>query len=148
MSAELVVTVTQHSVSEVVDRLQAILARRGIQVFAVIDHAAAARAAGLELPDETVVIFGDPAVGTRLMQTDPRTGIDLPLRILAWSDDGQTRVAYRPVTALADSFGVRNETAPLEKLDGVLSQLVAAVTADPSPDAGSRPETSAGRTST
>ena len=37
---------------------------------------------GLELPDEVVLVFGDPAVGTALMQTDPRVGIELPLRIL------------------------------------------------------------------
>jgi uncharacterized protein (DUF302 family) len=59
------------------------------------DHAAGARTVGLELPDEVVLVFGSPTAGTPLMQADPRAGIDLPLRILVWSDDGGTRVAFR-----------------------------------------------------
>ncbi|MGC5171639.1 DUF302 domain-containing protein [Microbacterium sp. DT81.1] len=50
----------------------------------MIDHADAARDAGLALPDEVVAIFGNPALGTKLMQHNARAGIDLPLRILIW----------------------------------------------------------------
>ena len=112
----LVETTTGRSVPEVIDTLRAALARRGIRVFAVIDHAAAAREAGLELHDETVVVFGDPAVGTALMLADPRAGIDLPLRIVAWSDGQRTHVAHRDIRDLTDAFDVASEQEVIELL--------------------------------
>ena len=124
----LVETTTGRSVPQVVDGLQAALARRGIHVFAVIDHAAAARAAGLELHDETVVIFGDPGVGTAVMLADPRAGIDLPLRIVAWSDGQRTHVAYREVQRLAEDFDLATAHETMGRLGALLPQLVAEMT--------------------
>jgi uncharacterized protein (DUF302 family) len=127
-TANLVETTTDRSVPEVIDALQEALARRGIHVFAVIDHAAAARGAGLELADETVVVFGDPAVGTALMLADPRAGIDLPLRILAWSDGQGTHVAYHDVRSLAEAFDLGSAHETIGKLGGLLAQLISEMT--------------------
>ena len=124
----LVETTTGRSVPEVIDALRAGLARRGIHVFAVIDHAAAARAAGLELHDETVVIFGDPGVGTALLLADARAGIDLPLRIVAWSDGQRTHVAYRDIRDLSEAFDVASEHEVIGRLGALLPQLVAEMT--------------------
>ena len=63
-------------------RLSDAIERRGLRVFGVIDHAAAAREAGLELADEEVVLFGNPRRARRFMQSDPRIGIELPLRMV------------------------------------------------------------------
>ncbi|WP_159601071.1 DUF302 domain-containing protein [Agromyces humi] len=126
----LVETTTGRSVPEVIDALRAGLARRGIHVFAVIDHAAAAREAGLELHDETVVIFGDPRVGTALMVADARVGIDLPLRILAWSDGQRTHVASHDPRSLADSYDLAPANETIGRLGGLLAQLVTEVTTE------------------
>jgi uncharacterized protein (DUF302 family) len=67
---------------EALRRLLDAVERRGLTVFAQIDHAAAAREIGMELADEVVVVFGNPRAGTLLMQQDPRVGIELPLRLL------------------------------------------------------------------
>ena len=75
--------------SETLTRLLDAIARRGLSVFAQIDHAAAAREVGMDLSDEVVVVFGNPRAGTPLMQTDPRIGIELPLRMLVWDQGGQ-----------------------------------------------------------
>src|SRR3982074_3068398 len=93
-----------HSVPASVDRVIAALGRRGITVFARIDHAAGARKAGLELADEEVVIFGDPRAGTVLMEADPTVGYELPLRLLIWDAGGQTMIGYRRPTELGDDF--------------------------------------------
>ena len=96
----LVETTTGRSVPEVIDTLRAALARRGIHVFAVIDHAAAAREAGL----------------------------DLPLRIRAWSDGQRTHVAYRDIRDLAEAFDVASEHEVIGRLGALLPQLVAEMT--------------------
>ena len=125
MSHELRVSEVPGDVASVVDRLSAGLRDRGVEVFATIDHAAGARAAGLDLPDEVLLVFGNPAVGTALMQADPRSGVDLPLRMLVWSQDGATRLAYQDPAVLADRYEVGSEQATLDRLRGLLEQLVA-----------------------
>ena len=125
MSDELRVSDVPGDVAAVVDRLTADLRDRGVEVFATIDHAAGARAAGLDLADEVLLVFGDPAVGTALMRADPRSGMDLPLRMLVWSQDGTTRLGYQDPAVLADRYEVGSEQATLGKLRGLLEQLVA-----------------------
>jgi uncharacterized protein (DUF302 family) len=68
--------------AETTRRLSEAVERRDLTVFARIDHAAAARDAGLQLADEEVLLFGNPRAGTPLMQSDPEIGIELPLRVL------------------------------------------------------------------
>ncbi len=127
MSEDLQVSEAPGDVASVVDRLTAGLRARGVEVFATIDHAAGARRAGLELADEVLLVFGNPAVGTVLMQADPRCGFDLPLRVLVWSQDGATRLAYQDPARLADRYAVSSEQPTLGKLGGMLEQLVAEV---------------------
>ena len=114
------------SVPEAISRLHQLLADRGIEVLASIDHAAGARGAGLELADEVVVFFGNPAIVTGLMQDDPRAGIDLPLRIVLWNDNGTTYAAYRDPQVLADDFDLVDHRAVPAKL----SKFMTALTSD------------------
>lgn len=118
-----------HPVTDTVDRLVAALDARGIRVFARIDHAAGAREAGLELADEQLLVFGDPRVGTLLMQDDAAVGYELPLRLLVWDDDSATRIGWRPPTELAAEYGVSTRTEVLERIEGLLEQLAAEATA-------------------
>lgn len=91
----LVERLSVHSVGVTIDRLETALQAKGVKVFARIDHAAEAKAAGLTLAPMQVLIFGNPKVGTPLMQAAPSIGIDLPLKVLAWQDaQGQVRVNW------------------------------------------------------
>src|ERR1700736_2823287 len=102
----MLVTVSPHSYAETSGRLIAAIQQRSLTVFARIDHAGAAREAGLELPDEEVVVFGNPRAGTPLMQSDPRVGIELPLRVLVWADAeaGTTKLGFSDPRELADHY--------------------------------------------
>jgi uncharacterized protein (DUF302 family) len=117
---------SSHDVARAVELLSGAAAERGMEVFAVIDHAAAARAAGLELPDEVLVVFGAPKVGTALMTADARAGLDLPLRVLVWDDSGQTRMAYREPGALGAVHSLGGLDEALAKMTAALEQVVAA----------------------
>jgi uncharacterized protein (DUF302 family) len=79
---------------ETVARVLDAISQKGLTVFAQFDHAAGARDAGMDLSNEVVIVFGNPRAGTPLMQADPRVGIELPLRVLVWDQDGQTLVGY------------------------------------------------------
>lgn len=115
-------------VADTVDGLMAALAKRGINVFARIDHAAGAREAGLELADEQVLVFGDPRVGTLLMQEDATIGYELPLRLLVWDDGGATKIGWRPPTELSGEYRIALHAEVLQGMEGLLEQLVAEAT--------------------
>lgn len=127
MSADLKVVSVPGDVAQVVASFTQLLADRDIEVFATIDHGAGAEKAGLDLGDEVVVIFGNPTVGTRLMQADRRAGLDLPLRVLIWSEAGRTSVAYRDPHDLAHEYELASAAPVLDALAGLLEQLVNSV---------------------
>ena len=120
---ELTTAPSPYSVADTVDRLMASLERRGIRVFARIDHAGNARAAGMALPAEEVLIFGDPGAGTRLMQVDPRIGLELPLRLLVWSEDGATRIGYRSPQEVAAEYDLPGPAQVLSTMSDLLARL-------------------------
>jgi uncharacterized protein (DUF302 family) len=105
-------------------RLIGAITSRGLTVFARIDHAAAARGAGLELAAEEVVLFGNPRAGTPLMQTDPRIGIELPLRILVWEDGDGALLGYTDPRELAARYDVEPHHGTLETMSRLLAALV------------------------
>jgi uncharacterized protein (DUF302 family) len=116
-----------HSVSSTVDRLIAALGKRGTKLFARIDHAAGARNAGLDLADEELVIFGDPRVGTLLMQADASVGYVLPLRLLIWDAGGQTMIGYQRPTELRDDFALGDQLEILRRMENLLEQITAEI---------------------
>jgi uncharacterized protein (DUF302 family) len=119
--------VTKRSASsydETVVRLVDAIESRGLTVFARIDHAAGAREAGLELSDEQVVLFGNPRAGTPLMQSDPRIGVELPLRILVWADADGVLLGYRDPRELAGPYDIAaDHQAILEQMATLLGVL-------------------------
>jgi uncharacterized protein (DUF302 family) len=97
--------------------------RRGLTVFARIDHAAAARRVGLELADEEVVLFGNPRSGTPLMQSDRRVGIELPLRMLVWREGEDVLLAYRDPRELSGTYELAQHRSTLEQMATLLDEL-------------------------
>jgi uncharacterized protein (DUF302 family) len=108
---ELVTKLSPLSVDDTVMRITEIVAAKGAKLFAVIDHSGEAAAVGLELPPTKVVIFGSPQAGTPVMQAAPLTALDLPLKVLVWSDGDQTKLAYAPPAELAARYGLSDELA-------------------------------------
>ena len=112
--------------SETLARLQSALQAANMAVFATFDHADAAKKAGLELRPTTVLAFGNPAAGTKLMQSNQAAGIDLPLKILVWEDEsGKAKLSYNDPAWLAERHSLRQETTPV--IAG-MTKLLASVT--------------------
>ncbi len=100
----IVTKISPRPVADTVTRFTGLLSAKGVKLFAVIDQSAEARLAGLRLRDTTLVIFGNPAAGTPVMDAAPLAALDLPLKVLVWDDAGQTKVTYYAPAALAARY--------------------------------------------
>ncbi len=114
-------------VGDTVARLLELLEAKGMTVFAVIDQQAAARQVGLDLRPTTLVLFGNPAGGTPVMEAAPLSALDLPLKVLVWADgDEGCQVSYTDPAVLGARYGVpAGLLAPLVGIDGLTDALVA-----------------------
>src|ERR1700761_6915840 len=122
-SGGMLTTASSFGHGETVTRLLDAISHEGLTVFAQFDHAAGARAAGLDLSNEVVVVFGNARAGTLLVQADPRVGIELPLRMLVWDQDGQTVIGYNDPRSLAGPYDLTTQTAVLDAMSSLLDRL-------------------------
>ena len=120
-----VTKISGRSVSDTVARLTELVAAKGMRLFAVIDQAAEARKAGLQLRETTMVIFGSPVAGTPVMVAEPLAALDLPLKVLVWADGAQTKVSYDAPAAVARRRALTPElVAKLAGIDGLTDAVV------------------------
>lgn len=127
--ADLIEKTSPHSVETTVDRLADAVANAGARVVARVDHAAAAKGVGIELKPNTVLIFGNPNIGSPIFAENPAAGLDLPIRVVVFENEsGDTIVAYHRPAALADSFGLSPEMKPFQMMAGALDKLTDAAT--------------------
>jgi uncharacterized protein (DUF302 family) len=121
-----VTKVSPRSVADTVARLEELLSAKNVKLFSVIDQRAAAREAGLDLRDTMLVIFGNPAAGTPVMDAAPLAALDLPLKVLIWDDAGDTKVSYyAPATLAARHHLSADLAARLAAIDPITDALVA-----------------------
>lgn len=112
-------------VNETISRLEARLRAQNVPVFATFDHSANAQQAGMQLRPTKVLVFGNPKVGTRLMQDNQAIALDLPLRLSVWEDArGRVWVGYHALDRLAAKYGIKDETT-VKAMAQALDKLVA-----------------------
>ncbi len=116
---------------ETIDRLQAVVENAGATVVARVDHAGAAAGADMELRPTSLIIFGNPRLGTPLMQLSQSMGVALPLRVAAYEDEaGATHLVYEDIVELAEDHGIDpNDPAVqnvAEKLNALTDMALAA----------------------
>ncbi len=122
-AAEQVSMESPHSVSETIDRLEAAVEGAGATIFARVDHAEGASSVDMELDPATLLIFGNPQLGTQVMQDDIRAGLVLPLRMLAYEWEGQTYLGWQSPEVLFDDLRVDGDAEYVQKIDGALRTL-------------------------
>ena len=121
----LVTVASSRDVAGTIERFEAAVRAKGWVVFAELDHAAAAKAAGLDLRPRTVVVFGNPKAGTAPMRTHPTLAIDLPLKALVWQDDdGKVWLTYNSAEFTAQRiYGRHGVTLGPEPSHGMATLL-------------------------
>jgi uncharacterized protein (DUF302 family) len=114
---------------QTIDRFEQIVEQKGMTIFARIDHKANANTVKMNMNEAELLIFGNPAIGTRIMNHDTAAGLDLPLRVLAYTDDdGNNWLIYHDPAALKTHFNVEHCTA-IEKVSGAMDKLTDAAVA-------------------
>jgi uncharacterized protein (DUF302 family) len=105
------------SVSETLERLEEAVRKKGLGIFAVVDHSGEAQRVGLRMPDTKLLIFGSPKAGTPLMVASPLLALDLPLKALVWEEGGRVLVSYNATSYLAQRYNLPSELA--ENIAGI-----------------------------
>jgi uncharacterized protein (DUF302 family) len=121
---DLVVKKSSRSVAQTMDRFEAALKEKNIVVAARWDHAAKGQAVGMPLKPTQVIIFGNPQLGTPLMQSNPKVGLDLPLKVLVWEDhQGAVWIGYAAPQALAARYDIKDRDEVVGKITKALDGL-------------------------
>ncbi|AWR97974.1 DUF302 domain-containing protein [Acidianus sulfidivorans JP7] len=110
-------------IEECIQTIKSRITSNGAKIFAEIDHSKNAKDVGLSLGEDRVIIFGNPAAGTILMQIDRKISYDLPLRIAIWKDDNNnTFVEYKMPSEIAKEYGINHNI--LKKMDEFMNIIL------------------------
>lgn len=116
-----------YGVSETMDRLESVLEEKGITVALRWDHGQNAGDVDIPLRDTEVLIFGNPNIGSHLMTSAQSSGIDLPMKALAWQDEnGEVWLAYNDPAYISERHGIGDRDDVLEKMSNALDNLTGA----------------------
>ncbi len=102
MANDMIVKESEFGVAQTIENIKRIVEAKGFSVFAVIDHQANAVKAGLKLDESQVIIFGNPKIGTLLMQENSQIALDLPLKILVYREKDKVKIVYRDGSWIKD----------------------------------------------
>ncbi len=116
---------SRYSVQQTVDKMEQVLKNRKMTLFAKIEHAKAAHKVGIELRDTVLLIFGNPKLGSPLMQCQQSVAIDLPHKVLIWEDaNGKVWISYNQPQYLQKRHQISNCEATLAKMEKGLAAMV------------------------
>ncbi len=115
---------SSYNVQKTMDRFEKIVKDKGFNVVARVNHTAAAIKSGSTLRPTELLIFGNPKLGTQLMQSNQTIGIDLPLKVLVWEDDkGTVTLSYNDPTWLQKRHGISDRNKTFAKMTGALNKF-------------------------
>jgi uncharacterized protein (DUF302 family) len=124
----LVTRPSAYSVDVTLDRFEAAAKKRGFLVFARLDHAAAATSVGLKMPRATVIVFGNPRVGTPVFIETPTIAIDLPLKAIVWEDStGKVFLSYNSAKYLFETVYGRHGAKSDPALEANVERALGAI---------------------
>ncbi len=111
-------------VIETLDRLETVLEKKGITIFARVSHTAGAEGVGIALRPTELLIFGNPKLGSHFFTSRQTAGIDLPMKALTWEDaDGQVWLTYNDPQYIADRHGIVDRGEIVQKMSGALDKM-------------------------
>jgi len=121
----IIIRQSNYEVKESIDRLENALKQKSITIYARIDQQAEALKGGIKLLPLEFLLFGNPARGGFVMEFDPKTALDLPLKVIAWKDDqNKTWVAYNDPAYIRERYGLSDQLTALLDIDSVVTAVL------------------------
>ncbi len=118
-----------HSVGETLDRMEALLNKKGMTIFKRINHAKGAKGAGVDLRPTELLIFGNPKIGSPMMVCAQTIAIDLPQKALAWEDEsGQVWLSYNDPAYLVSRHNMKGCDKVVNKVTKALGNFAKGAT--------------------
>lgn len=122
---------SDYSVTKTADRFEALIHKKGLTLFSRINHQKNAEDVSLSIKATEVIVFGNPKVGTRLMQCSPTVAIDLPQKVLVWEDKkGKVWLSYNNPHYLKKRHNIQGCDEVIEKIAAVSDRLTKTVAKD------------------
>lgn len=123
--AGLVTVESDEDFESTVERIRSDIESSGdMTLMTTVDHAENAQSAGMDLPPTTLFLFGNPRIGSQLMQRSRTAGIDLPQKMLVWeSDEGTVNVTYNDPAWVAERHGIDAPGMMIDQVSSVLRSL-------------------------
>jgi uncharacterized protein (DUF302 family) len=119
-----------YSFGETIERVKADIASKGIIFFQAIDQAKLAAEAGIELLPSTLLVFGNPPLGTLFITAKPQAGLDWPVRLLVQQDEqGKVWLTYTDFGWIARRHRIANRDKEFEMAAGVIASIVSSAQA-------------------
>lgn len=123
----LTVTKSKYGFDTTIKKLKDVLKAKDLPIFAEFDHQKNAKEAGLSMPPTTVIVFGNPKVGTQLMLQEPLISLDLPLKIsIIENKDKTVSIVFTNTVFLAKKYNLK-DNAILTKMQALLENIAAAI---------------------
>jgi uncharacterized protein (DUF302 family) len=117
-----------YSMPETIKRLKKDVADKGIMFFNEIDQSKLAADAGVTLRPSTLIVFGNPPLGTLFLTSNPAAGLDWPVRVLVYQDDkGDVWVLYTDFTWIAHRHGIMDRDDAFKKASEVIASITSTV---------------------
>jgi uncharacterized protein (DUF302 family) len=117
-----------YDMPETIKRLKKDVADKGIMFFDEIDQSKLAADAGVKLLPSTLLVFGNPPLGTLFLTSDPDAGLDWPVRLLVYQDaTGDVWVAYTDFAWIAKRHGITNRDKEFKMASDVISSITSTV---------------------
>jgi len=118
---------SNHSVDTTANKLEKVLKSKGMTIFNRVRHSQAASKVGINIRPTQLIIFGNPKIGSKLMQCAPTVAIDLPQKALIWQDDNNTVwISYNDPGYLLKRHNMQGCDMILHKVSGALAKLTGA----------------------
>jgi uncharacterized protein (DUF302 family) len=119
-----------YPMKETIHRIKADIAAKGITYFQDIDQAKLAAKAGIKLRPSTLLIFGNPGLGTQFISAKPEAGLDWPVRLLVTQDEaGQVWAVYTDFKWIAARHGIRDRDEQFATATGVIASITSSIRA-------------------
>ena len=120
---------SKFSVKKTLDRLEKVLRKKGITIVTRWNHAAGANKNNIPLRPTELLIFGNPKLGSHMFTSHQTSGIDLPMKALAWEDaNGQVWLTYNDPAYIANRHNITDRPKIVKKMTGALNKLTGIAT--------------------